>query len=67
MRNFFVCLVALALIGAGVWLTIVFIQSDTFIAIPFVWVMMLGGAAEAINVGIVQHNKKDKNGKKEGK
>lgn len=65
MRNFIVWMISFALIGAAIVFTFVFIQEDMIYAIPFVWIMMLAGAGEAVNVGIVKPKKKDKNDKKE--
>ncbi len=50
MKAFGFILVAGILLALGIWLTFVFLKSQTYIAIPFLWIIVMAGWGEAGNV-----------------
>lgn len=49
-KSIIALLVSFVLLGVGIFLTYVFVKSGTWIVIPFIWILILAGWAEAINI-----------------
>ena len=49
-KSFFAILISILVFAAGIFGTILLVKNNSWIGIPFVWIVTLGVWAEAINI-----------------